>query len=114
VTDPPGSAVTDPPGSAVTDPIALATERDEYLLALQRLQADFENYRKRVLRQQEEPIGPGRTRPGRQAPSGLDTLDLARAHRDSAPDGEENQEASALDQARANCSMRWPKRAGAG
>ena len=29
-------------------------ERDEYLLALQRLQADFENYRKRVARQQDE------------------------------------------------------------
>ena len=28
----------------------LARERDEYLLALQRTQADFENYRKRVAR----------------------------------------------------------------
>ena len=32
----------------------LARERDEYLLALQRTQADFENYRKRVVRLQEE------------------------------------------------------------
>src|SRR5271169_2365122 len=32
----------------------LARERDEYLLALQRTQADFENYRKRITRQQEE------------------------------------------------------------
>ena len=98
--EPPGTAVTDPPGSAVTDPIALATERDEYLLALQRLQADFENYRKRVLRQQEEQSARAALDlVGKLLPV-LDTLDLARAHRDSAPDGEENQEASALDQAR--------------
>ena len=32
----------------------LARERDEYLLALQRTQADFENYRKRIARLQEE------------------------------------------------------------
>jgi molecular chaperone GrpE len=32
----------------------LAQERDEYLGALQRVQADFENYRKRIMRQQAE------------------------------------------------------------
>ena len=32
----------------------LARERDEYLLALQRTQADFENYRKQIARRQEE------------------------------------------------------------
>ncbi len=32
----------------------LARERDEYLLALQRTQADFENYRKRITRMQDE------------------------------------------------------------
>jgi molecular chaperone GrpE len=32
----------------------LAAERDDYLDQLRRLQADFENYRKRVLKQQEE------------------------------------------------------------
>ena len=40
--------------AAEIDPRAeLARERDEYLLALQRTQADFENYRKRIARQPE-------------------------------------------------------------
>jgi len=37
-----------------SDLSALATERDDYLDQLRRLQADFENYRKRVLKQQDE------------------------------------------------------------
>ena len=57
----------------------LAHERDEYLRALQRTQADFENYRKRIARQQGEKTarggGPGEqvaararhARPGRGA-----------------------------------------------
>jgi len=44
----------------------LARERDEYLLALQRTQADFENYRKGQLVEKLLPV--------------LDTLDLAEAH----------------------------------
>ena len=37
------------------DPVeALARERDEYLDALQRLKAEFDNYRKRVARDQQE------------------------------------------------------------
>src|ERR1700722_9598769 len=36
--------------------IALA-ERDEYLDALRRLQAEFENYRKRTVRQQSDLLG---------------------------------------------------------
>jgi len=37
-----------------SDLSALAIERDDYLDQLRRLQADFENYRKRVLKQQDE------------------------------------------------------------
>ena len=37
-----------------SDLSALASERDDYLDQLRRLQADFENYRKRVLKQQDE------------------------------------------------------------
>ena len=37
-----------------SDLVALASERDDYLDQLRRLQADFENYRKRVLKQQDE------------------------------------------------------------
>ena len=40
---------------AVVDPLAEALkERDEYLDALQRLKAEFDNYRKRVARDQQE------------------------------------------------------------
>lgn len=35
------------------DPARLAAERDEYLEALQRVQAEFENYRKRALRERD-------------------------------------------------------------
>ena len=42
-------------GDVVSDElVALALERDGYLDSLRRLQADFENYRKRVLKQQDE------------------------------------------------------------
>ena len=37
-----------------SDLSALTSERDDYLDQLRRLQADFENYRKRVLKQQDE------------------------------------------------------------
>ncbi len=81
------------------DAASLAAQRDEYLSALQRLQADFENYRKRVLRQQEEQSARAAVDlVGKLLPV-LDTLDLARAH--LAPGGAEGAEAEALDQARA-------------
>lgn len=42
-------------GEAAADPVAeLTRERDEYLDALQRLKAEFDNYRKRVAREQIE------------------------------------------------------------
>jgi molecular chaperone GrpE len=72
-------------------------QRDEYLDALQRLQADFENYRKRVARSSEDAA---------QRASGalvasllpvLDAFDLAAAHFASTP----SEEATALNQARA-------------
>jgi molecular chaperone GrpE len=43
------------PAAEVLDPLAEATrERDEYLDALQRLKAEFDNYRKRTAREQSE------------------------------------------------------------
>jgi molecular chaperone GrpE len=39
-----------------SDLYRLAVERDDYLDQLRRLQADFENYRKRVLKQQDETV----------------------------------------------------------
>jgi molecular chaperone GrpE len=40
-------------GDVVEDPAVVAAQRDEYLDSLRRLQADFDNYRKRVQRDQE-------------------------------------------------------------
>jgi molecular chaperone GrpE len=58
----------------------LARERDEYLMALQRTQADFENYRKRVSRLQEEQSARASSDLVNKLLPVLDTLDLAEAH----------------------------------
>jgi molecular chaperone GrpE len=64
----------------LSDVVALTAERDEYLAALQRTQADFANYRKRVLRQQEEQAGRAASDLVSKILPVLDTLDLAVAH----------------------------------
>lgn len=51
----PAGAGHDAGGEAEPDPLSAAlAERDEYLDALRRLQAELENYRKRIARQQKE------------------------------------------------------------
>ncbi len=55
-------------------------ERDEYLLALQRTQADFENYRKRIARLQDEQSARAAAALVSKLLPVLDTLDLAEAH----------------------------------
>jgi molecular chaperone GrpE len=63
------------------DPLeVLARERDEYLLALQRTQADFENYRKRIARQQEEQAARASQHVVDKLLPVLDALDLAENH----------------------------------
>jgi len=57
-----------------------ARERDEYLLALQRTQADFENYRKRVARLQDEQAARASAMLVEKLLPVLDTLDLAENH----------------------------------
>ncbi|HMC51710.1 MAG TPA: nucleotide exchange factor GrpE [Acidimicrobiales bacterium] len=58
----------------------IAAERDEYLDALRRLQADFENYKKRIIKQQTEHLQTaGQDLVGKLLPA-LDAIDLARAH----------------------------------
>ena len=57
-----------------------AAERDEYLDALRRLQADFENYRKRVSAQQEELVARAALSLVEKLLPALDTMDLALAH----------------------------------
>ena len=85
----------------LTDVVALTAERDEYLAALQRAQADFANYRKRVLRQQEEQANRSAVELVTKLLPVLDTLDLAVAHLDKADaEGEPTTEGQTLRQAR--------------
>ena len=81
----------------ITELSAAELQRDEYLNSLQRLQADFENYRKRVARSSEDAA---------QRAAGvlvasllpvLDAFDLAAAHFATTP----SDEATALNQSRA-------------
>jgi len=81
---------------AQTEEALLAAERDEYLDALRRLQADFDNFRKRSMRQQTELLE--RATEGlcvRLLPV-LDALDLATAH--VGGEDESNEAAKALEQ----------------
>jgi len=66
--------------SILPDVAALVAQRDDYLGALQRLQADFENYRKRVLRQQDEQSARAALGLVEKLLPVLDALDLAVAH----------------------------------
>ncbi len=82
----------------LADVAALTAQRDEYLDALQRLKADFDNYRKRVARLQEEQASRAAADlVGKLLPV-LDNLDLACAHLGAEEAGGE--EARALGQAR--------------
>lgn len=65
------------------DLTSLAAERDEYLDSLRRLQADFDNYRKRALRRETEMLERAAERLLVQLLPVLDALDLAEAHRSS-------------------------------
>ena len=63
---------------AVVDPLAAAEqERDEYLDALQRLKAEFDDYRKRVARDQQELAARANERLVRELVPVLDDLDRA-------------------------------------
>ena len=58
----------------------LARERDEYLDMVRRVQAEFENYKKRILRQQTEHLERAAATLVVKLLPALDTLDLARSH----------------------------------
>ena len=82
------------------DPVEeLERERDEYLLALQRTQADFENYRKRITRMQDEQSARASSDLVAKLLPVLDTLDLAEAHLNESL--EVSEESKALRAARA-------------
>jgi molecular chaperone GrpE len=82
--DPPdGADAAEEAEQAVKDDLALAVlakERDDYLDALRRLQADFENYKKRIIRQQTEHLERAAEALVEKLLPVLDTFDLALAH----------------------------------
>lgn len=87
----PGSDAGAPPGDEPTpeevfaeelvpEPDPVARERDDYRDALIRLQADFENYKKRILKQQDELRERAAEHLVEKLLPVLDTADLALAH----------------------------------
>jgi molecular chaperone GrpE len=63
------------------DPLALLTaERDEYLDALRRVQAEFENYKKRMIRQQTEYLERATEGLVLKLLPALDAIELGRSH----------------------------------
>jgi molecular chaperone GrpE len=66
---------------------SIARERDEYLDALQRLKAEFDNYRKRVARDQQERAARAHERLVRELVPVLDDLERALAHEGNLEDG---------------------------
>ena len=68
----------EPEAPASDDPVAtLEKERDEYLALAQRVQADFENYRKRAVRDQERLVAHAHERLVRELLPILDGLERA-------------------------------------
>ena len=68
----------EPKAPAPDDPLAAVTaERDEYLDLVQRVQADFENYRKRSVREQERLVAHAHERLVRELLPVLDDLERA-------------------------------------
>jgi molecular chaperone GrpE len=67
--------------AVVLDPLeAATTQRDEYLDSLRRLQAEFENYKKRVAKQQAEQVSRAAASLVDKLLPVLDALDLATDH----------------------------------
>ncbi len=78
---------------------AARAERDEYLDSLRRVQAEFENYRKRVAKTQVEQVERAAGDLVSKLLSVLDTLDLALAHAGAAEAGGLAQVGTALNEA---------------
>ena len=76
----PAPGPADPPLPEEEPATAAARERDEYLDALRRLQAEFENYKKRMVRQQTETLERASQGLVEKLLPVLDAVDLARSH----------------------------------
>jgi len=64
----------------IADIAAIAAQRDEYLALAQRLQAEFENYRKRATKEREDAQSWGASRLAEQLLPVLDACDSALVH----------------------------------
>jgi molecular chaperone GrpE len=85
VDQPEESGLEQPEGAVAQSPLEgdldqLRRERDEYLDALRRLQADFENYKKRMIRQQTDQLTRAAEALVEKLLPVLDTADLAVHH----------------------------------
>jgi molecular chaperone GrpE len=88
-TEPEETRADEAPAEPAVDPLADALrERDEYLDALQRLKAEFDNYRKRTARDQQQLAGHAHERLVKELLPVLDDLERALA---AAEDHEEAQ-----------------------
>jgi len=79
------------------DVARIAAERDDYLDALKRLQADFENYKKRILKQQTDHLERASEALVEKLLPVLDTFDLAIAHGGEGLDQVQGQLMAALE-----------------
>jgi molecular chaperone GrpE len=78
--EPPGEGVEEAEQAVLADLAKLAAERDDYLDQLKRTKADFENYRKRIIRQQTEHLERAAEGLAEKLLPVLDTFDAALAH----------------------------------
>jgi molecular chaperone GrpE len=78
--EPENGAVAQAEAAIQQDIQQIARERDDYLDALKRLQADFENYKKRILKQQTEHLERANEGLIVKLLEVLDVLDGAQAH----------------------------------
>src|SRR3954468_6273979 len=78
--EPENGAVAQAEAAIQQDIQQIARERDDYLQALKRLQADFENYKKRIVKQQTEHLERAAEGLVEKLLPALDTVDLALAH----------------------------------
>jgi molecular chaperone GrpE len=96
----PADAAVDEAAAAVQgdiDVAKIARERDDYLDALKRLQADFENYKKRIIKQQTEHLERASESLVEKLLPVLDTFDLARKHGGEGLDQVQGQLMAALE-----------------
>ncbi len=74
------AAVEEAEEQLTDDLAAIAAERDEFKALAQRIQADFENYKKRIIKQQTEHLERAAEGLVEKLLAVLDTFDLALAH----------------------------------